>query len=105
VARLAGVSNQTISWVLNGHPSVVGFGDIPEAAHFWPPLTTVRQDVGELGRSHIAALIDAIGWVRDPRVVAAAATAQAIAAPLPPPHVTGPCLVIRNSVGPATGRP
>ena len=23
--------------------SVAGFGDIPEAAHFWPPLTTVRQ--------------------------------------------------------------
>ena len=30
--------------------SIVGFDDIPEAKHFWPPLTTVRQDFGELGR-------------------------------------------------------
>ena len=29
--------------------SIVGFDDIPEAAHFWPPLTTVRQDFAELG--------------------------------------------------------
>jgi DNA-binding LacI/PurR family transcriptional regulator len=30
--------------------SVVGFDDIPEAAFFNPPLTTVRQDFDELGR-------------------------------------------------------
>jgi DNA-binding LacI/PurR family transcriptional regulator len=30
--------------------SIVGFDDIPEAAYFTPPLTTVRQDFGELGR-------------------------------------------------------
>jgi DNA-binding LacI/PurR family transcriptional regulator len=30
--------------------SVVGFDDLPEAAHFSPPLTTVRQDFSELGR-------------------------------------------------------
>jgi DNA-binding LacI/PurR family transcriptional regulator len=30
--------------------SLVGFDDIPEAAHFTPPLTTVRQDFTELGR-------------------------------------------------------
>ena len=29
--------------------SVVGFDDIPEAAYFVPPLTTVRQDFGALG--------------------------------------------------------
>jgi len=29
--------------------SVVGFDDIPEAAFYWPPLTTVRQDFGTLG--------------------------------------------------------
>ncbi|TMR07722.1 LacI family DNA-binding transcriptional regulator [Nonomuraea turkmeniaca] len=30
--------------------SVAGFDDIPEAAYFWPPLTTVRQDFQEVGR-------------------------------------------------------
>ena len=39
--------------------SVVGFDDIPEAAHFWPPLTTVRQDFAELGRRAVALLVGA----------------------------------------------
>lgn len=30
--------------------SVVGFDDVPDAAHFAPPLTTVRQDFEELGK-------------------------------------------------------
>lgn len=30
--------------------SVVGFDDLPESAYFSPPLTTVRQEFGELGR-------------------------------------------------------
>lgn len=38
--------------------SVVGFDDIPEAAHFWPPLTTVRQDFAEIGRRSLAILLD-----------------------------------------------
>jgi DNA-binding LacI/PurR family transcriptional regulator len=29
--------------------SVVGFDDVPEAQYFTPPLTTVRQDFGEMG--------------------------------------------------------
>lgn len=37
--------------------SVVGFDDIPEAAHFWPPLTTVRQDFAELGRRCVDRLL------------------------------------------------
>ncbi len=40
-----------------GDVSVVGFDDIPEAAHFWPPLTTVRQDFAELGRQCVARLL------------------------------------------------
>lgn len=40
-----------------GDVSVVGFDDIPEARHFWPPLTTVRQDFAELGRRSVALLI------------------------------------------------
>lgn len=38
--------------------SIVGFDDIPEAAHFAPPLTTVRQDFAEIGRRAVASLLD-----------------------------------------------
>jgi DNA-binding LacI/PurR family transcriptional regulator len=38
--------------------SVVGFDDIPEAQYFMPPLTTVRQDFGEMGRSSLRLLLD-----------------------------------------------
>jgi DNA-binding LacI/PurR family transcriptional regulator len=40
-----------------GDVSVVGFDDMPEAAHFAPPLTTVRQDFAELGRRCVALLL------------------------------------------------
>lgn len=40
--------------------SVVGFDDIPEAAYFTPPLTTVRQDFSELGKRCLHALITRI---------------------------------------------
>jgi len=40
--------------------SVVGFDDIPESAYFLPPLTTVRQDFGELGRRALGALVEMI---------------------------------------------
>jgi DNA-binding LacI/PurR family transcriptional regulator len=37
--------------------SVVGFDDIPEAAYFAPPLTTIRQDFDELGRRCVHQLL------------------------------------------------
>lgn len=37
--------------------SVVGFDDIPEAAYFTPPLTTIRQDFPELGRRCLRVLL------------------------------------------------
>jgi DNA-binding LacI/PurR family transcriptional regulator len=40
--------------------SVVGFDDIPEAAYFWPPLTTVRQDFMEMGRRALHLLLGEI---------------------------------------------
>jgi DNA-binding LacI/PurR family transcriptional regulator len=43
-----------------GDVSVIGYDDIPESAHFWPPLTTVRQDFAELGRRCMALLLDEI---------------------------------------------
>jgi DNA-binding LacI/PurR family transcriptional regulator len=43
-----------------GDVSLVGFDDIPEAPYFIPPLTTVRQDFDEMGRSGLRLLLDAI---------------------------------------------
>jgi DNA-binding LacI/PurR family transcriptional regulator len=40
--------------------SIVGFDDIPEAAYFTPPLTTVRQDFNEMGRRCLHVLLDQI---------------------------------------------
>jgi DNA-binding LacI/PurR family transcriptional regulator len=52
--------------------SVVGFDDIPEAAYFTPPLTTVRQDFAELGRRCLHILLGRIeGEPGPPRVVVA----------------------------------
>lgn len=50
--------------------SVVGFDDIPEAEHFAPPLTTMRQDFPALGRTIMTTLLevlsdaDSVGVVR-----------------------------------------
>jgi DNA-binding LacI/PurR family transcriptional regulator len=55
-----------------GDISVVGFDDIPEAAHFWPPLTTVRQNFAEVGRRAIALLLselNAVGEANTTQVV------------------------------------
>jgi DNA-binding LacI/PurR family transcriptional regulator len=38
--------------------SVVGFDDVPEAQYFMPPLTTVRQNFGEVGRSSLRLLLE-----------------------------------------------
>jgi DNA-binding LacI/PurR family transcriptional regulator len=40
--------------------SVVGFDDIPEAPFFTPPLTTVRQDFGEMGSRSLRLLLRTI---------------------------------------------
>ncbi len=43
-----------------GDVCVVGFDDVPEAAFFTPPLTTMRQDFAELGRQSFHLLLDEI---------------------------------------------
>ncbi len=40
-----------------GDVSIVGYDDVPEAAHLWPPLTTMRQDFAEMGRRCITTLL------------------------------------------------
>ena len=65
-----------------GDVSVVGFDDVAGAAHFSPPLTTVRQEFAGLGRRCLALLVAAMGGLElDPT-------------PIPPR------LVIRASTGP-----
>lgn len=66
--------------------SVVGFDDIPEAEHFAPPLTTMRQDFPELGRTIMSTLLEvltdatSVGDVRSvPELVVRESSA-------PPPH-------------------
>jgi LacI family transcriptional regulator len=66
--------------------SVVGFDDIPEAAYMTPPLTTVRQDFDEVGRSCLAALLHMLNT----------------GTPTTTPHPrVPPTLVVRSSTGPA----
>jgi DNA-binding LacI/PurR family transcriptional regulator len=70
-----------------GDVSVVGFDDVPEAAFFLPPLTTVRQDFGELGRRSLRLLL---GRIADHR--------------LEPTLPIEPEMVVRASAGPAGNR-
>jgi DNA-binding LacI/PurR family transcriptional regulator len=67
--------------------SVVGFDDIPEAAYFTPPLTTVRQDFAELGRRCLHILLGRIEGEAGPDRV-----------------VVAPELVVRGSTGAAPRR-
>ena len=69
-----------------GDISIVGFDDIPDAAHFWPPLTTVRQDFAELGRRCVALLLGGLdaGEQYD--------------------GIIAPTLVVRGSTGPPLNR-
>ena len=43
--------------------SVVGVDDIPEGSHFWPPLTTVHQPLGDAGALAVQGVDDAIRWL------------------------------------------
>lgn len=66
--------------------SVIGFDDVPDAHHFLPPLTTVRQDFRALGADSLAALLDALGNDAETsghRVIAAQLVVRASTAPPP----------------------
>ncbi len=62
--------------------SVVGFDDLPEAEFFSPPLTTVRQDFGLVGRHSIELLLGQLQG--DPPGHSPAATCGRVAASLMP---------------------
>ncbi len=87
--------------------SIVGFDDIPESAHFWPPLTTVRQDFGELGVRCVTMLMDAIHHSEDPVVPPGATAAISRVSPVssvspvsPVSAAIAPRLIVRGSVAP-----
>jgi DNA-binding LacI/PurR family transcriptional regulator len=47
---------------------VVGFDDVPEAAYYWPGLTTVRQDFTELGTRAVELALRALKGEERPTV-------------------------------------
>lgn len=64
--------------------SVVGFDDVPDARHFLPPLTTVRQDFTALGELALRQVVEAIEGhdsllheVIEPKLIIRASTARA----------------------------
>lgn len=85
-----------------GDVSIIGFDDIPEAAHFAPPLTTVRQDFPELGRQCIEQLIAQIGGssaVAEASVEGGPAGAQGADAGDASARLLVPELIVRRSTG------
>lgn len=65
-----------------GQVSVIGFDDIPEAAHFSPPLTTMHQDFAQLGRDAMEVVLAVLSdeqapnpLLRVPQLVVRASTA------------------------------
>ena len=66
--------------------AVVGFDGLLETAHYWPPLTTVCQDLGNLGRTAVRELV---------RVIEATSEEQAALQPVS--IVLRPELIVRGS--------
>jgi DNA-binding LacI/PurR family transcriptional regulator len=65
-----------------GRVSVVGFDDVDGAANFFPPLTTVRQDFGALGRRCLQVLLAAIaGEPAEPGLIAPELVVRASSGP------------------------
>jgi len=66
--------------------SVVGFDDLPDAASYLPPLTTVHQDFAEVGRRCVQGLLEQLQDVRaEPGTVLVPTTLIPRASSAPPP--------------------
>lgn len=65
--------------------SVIGFDDAFHARHLWPPLTTIRQPVDEIGETAADLLLRLLGEPGSGRLQ----------------NTIGTALVVRDSVGPA----
>jgi DNA-binding LacI/PurR family transcriptional regulator len=65
-----------------GEVSVVGFDDVDGSAHFYPPLTTVRQEFGALGRRCMEVLLEAIaGGTTESGLIAPSVVVRASSGP------------------------
>src|SRR5699024_10096293 len=69
--------------------SVVGFDDIPEAAQFWPPLTSVSQDFRAVGQQLVTML--------DEQITSGESPAEHVLLPVE--------LMVRASTGPPPSAP
>lgn len=54
--------------------SVIGFDDVPDAANYRPPLTTIRQDFTALAQCAVSSLVDAIEGVSKARAASVVGT-------------------------------
>lgn len=61
--------------------SIVGVDDIPESSHFWPPLTTVHQPLGDSGALAVKEIDELIRKSRQTRRTADAAPAMTLLEP------------------------
>lgn len=64
--------------------SVIGFDDLPDAAHFDPQLTTIRQNFHEVGRRAVALLLDELNGaesIRREQIVPALVVRRSVTAP------------------------
>lgn len=61
--------------------SIVGVDDIPESSHFWPPLTTVHQPLGDAGAAAVKKIHELILKSRQFRRTADAAPAMTLLEP------------------------
>lgn len=68
--------------------AVVGFDGLPETAHFWPPLTTIYQDLRALGGTAVKELVQTIEAGRQDQSVFE-----------PKSIVLSPELIVRESSG------
>ena len=71
-----------------GDVSVVGFDDVPEAAYFIPPLTTVRPDFDTVATEALDVLLSRISGERTGstrRVITPTLVERASVAPPPAP--------------------
>jgi DNA-binding LacI/PurR family transcriptional regulator len=64
--------------------SVIGFDDVPDAAYYWPALTTVKQDFASLGRRAVELTLRALDGEVGPAS-----------------ELVRPEIVVRDSTGPA----